>query len=218
MVVVVLGSQQLFPTPRGAPQFTARRERNWRTAPSGPQVKTVFVVGHYNCGAVKAALQLPSRTPGLVSCGPCPVYMLGPCSGSRVQPPLPLPWPKQPPPAFPPPAARQVNCWISDIREARNQAARELAALDSQERIDRLCELNVLRQVSRCTLWGGQKQPDRPAWVLHGSLPADPPLHHVKPAGLTASTRHTPLSGVPRVHQPRGAGRLGRRLGAVCLG
>ena len=36
-------------------------------------------IRHYNCGAVKAALQLPSRMPGL------------------------------------------VNCWIADIREARNQ-------------------------------------------------------------------------------------------------
>ncbi len=61
--------------------------------------------GHYQCGAVKAALQLPSRTPGL------------------------------------------VNCWISDIREARNRAAGELAALDTEERAARLCELNVLRQV-----------------------------------------------------------------------
>jgi len=69
------------------------------------QVKTVLLCGHYHCGAVKAALQLPSCTPGL------------------------------------------VNCWISDIREARNQAAPELAALGSEERVSRLCELNVLRQV-----------------------------------------------------------------------
>lgn len=69
------------------------------------KVKTIMVCGHYNCGAVKAALELPSRTPGL------------------------------------------VNCWISDIREARNQAARELASLDPAERVSRLCELNVLRQV-----------------------------------------------------------------------
>ena len=40
----------------------------------------------------------------------------------------------------------QVNCWISDIREARNQAARELAALDPEAAVARLCELNVLRQ------------------------------------------------------------------------
>lgn len=69
------------------------------------KVKTVLLCGHYHCGAVKAALQLPSCTPGL------------------------------------------VNCWISDIREARNQAAPELAALGSEERVSRLCELNVLRQV-----------------------------------------------------------------------
>ncbi|KAI8466903.1 MAG: carbonic anhydrase [Monoraphidium minutum] len=69
------------------------------------KVKTVIVCGHYGCGAVRAALELPSRTAGL------------------------------------------VNCWISDIREARNQGARELAALKPEERVKRLCELNVTRQV-----------------------------------------------------------------------
>ncbi|GBF97427.1 carbonic anhydrase [Raphidocelis subcapitata] len=69
------------------------------------KVKTVIVCGHYNCGAVRAALELPSRTPGL------------------------------------------VNCWISDIREARNQAAAELEALGPDDAVARLCELNVLRQV-----------------------------------------------------------------------
>ena len=69
------------------------------------RVKTVMVTGHYGCGAVRAALSLPSRTPGL------------------------------------------VNCWISDIREARNQAARELSSLPPERQVRRLCELNVLRQV-----------------------------------------------------------------------
>ena len=53
----------------------------------------------------RGALQLPSRTPGL------------------------------------------VNCWISDIREARNQATSELAKMEPEAAVARLCELNVLRQV-----------------------------------------------------------------------
>eukprot|EP00879_Flechtneria_rotunda_P033498 GHRR01037110.1.p1 GENE.GHRR01037110.1~~GHRR01037110.1.p1 ORF type:complete len:273 (+),score=102.38 GHRR01037110.1:180-998(+) len=69
------------------------------------QVKTIILCGHYNCGAVKAALQLPHTTPGL------------------------------------------VNCWISDIRECRNQAEAELRGLDPEQQLARLCELNVLRQV-----------------------------------------------------------------------
>ncbi|KAG1670190.1 hypothetical protein FOA52_014966 [Chlamydomonas sp. UWO 241] len=69
------------------------------------KVKVIIVCGHYGCGAVKAALSLPSKTTGL------------------------------------------VNCWISDIRECRNQHHNELKALGSQEeQVDRLCELNVMRQ------------------------------------------------------------------------
>jgi hypothetical protein len=59
------------------------------------QVKTIIVTGHYNCGAVKAALQLPHTTPGL------------------------------------------VNCWISDIRECRNQAEAELRGLDPEQQLAR---------------------------------------------------------------------------------
>ncbi|PNH10217.1 Carbonic anhydrase 2 [Tetrabaena socialis] len=40
-----------------------------------------------------------------------------------------------------------VNCWISDIRQCRNEHRSELMALPTLEaQIDRLCELNVLRQ------------------------------------------------------------------------
>jgi carbonic anhydrase len=59
------------------------------------QVKTIILCGHYNCGAVKAALQLPHTTPGL------------------------------------------VNCWISDIRECRNQAGGELRGLDPEQQLAR---------------------------------------------------------------------------------
>jgi hypothetical protein len=50
-----------------------------------PQVKTIIVCGHYNCGAVKAALTMPASNPGKLNV---------------------------------------VNCWIADIREARNQVGR----------------------------------------------------------------------------------------------
>lgn len=68
------------------------------------KVKVIICCGHYGCGAVKGALTMPSKTPGL------------------------------------------VNCWISDIRECRNQHAEELGELQFQDQVDRLCELNVMRQ------------------------------------------------------------------------
>lgn len=69
------------------------------------KVKSIITCGHYGCGAVKAALRLPSKTQGL------------------------------------------VNCWISDIRECRNQHFKELKALGStEEQVNKLCELNVIRQ------------------------------------------------------------------------
>lgn len=39
-----------------------------------------------------------------------------------------------------------VNCWISSIRDIRNQYAPELETLSPEEQHDRLCELNVMRQ------------------------------------------------------------------------
>lgn len=39
-----------------------------------------------------------------------------------------------------------VNCWISDIRECRNQHEDELRAMDDPTQVDRLVELNVMRQ------------------------------------------------------------------------
>eukprot|EP00798_Chlamydomonas_sp_ICE-L_P008114 gene8114-1361_t len=68
-------------------------------------VNTIIVCGHYKCGAVKAALTLPSKTPGL------------------------------------------TNCWITDIRETRNQNMAELSALSEEKQVEKLCEYNVLRQV-----------------------------------------------------------------------
>ena len=68
------------------------------------KVKVIICCGHYGCGAVKGALTMPSKTPGL------------------------------------------VNLWISDIRECRNQHCDELSELPLDDQIDRLCELNVMRQ------------------------------------------------------------------------
>ncbi|GLC39264.1 hypothetical protein PLESTB_001649800 [Pleodorina starrii] len=69
------------------------------------KVRNIILCGHYGCGAVKAALKMPSKTHNL------------------------------------------VNCWISDIRECRNQHRAELMALPNLDaQTDRLCELNVLRQ------------------------------------------------------------------------
>lgn len=70
------------------------------------KVKNIIVCGHYNCGAVKAALQLPCNTPGL------------------------------------------VNCWISGIRDCRNNHEEELREVkDPAAQVDLLCELNVKKQV-----------------------------------------------------------------------
>ena len=68
------------------------------------KVKVIICCGHYGCGAVKGALTMPSKAPGL------------------------------------------VNLWISDIRECRNQHCDELSELPLNDQIDRLCELNVMRQ------------------------------------------------------------------------
>jgi hypothetical protein len=55
-------------------------------------------------------------------------------------------------PASNPGKLNVVNCWISDIREAKNQAAKELATMDTDAAVARLCELNVMRQVGEG--WG----------------------------------------------------------------
>eukprot|EP00887_Chlorella_sp_A99_P004090 scaffold23.g4090.t1 len=68
-------------------------------------VKHVIVCGHYNCGAVKAALTLPCKTPGV------------------------------------------VNLWINDIRDTRNKNTRVLRALKGDAQVNKLVELNVIRQV-----------------------------------------------------------------------
>lgn len=70
------------------------------------KVKHIIVCGHYGCGAVKAALELPNKSPGL------------------------------------------VNLWIQDIRDERDCHAEELRSFKSSEdRVNRLVELNVMRQV-----------------------------------------------------------------------
>ncbi|KAK9814570.1 hypothetical protein WJX72_008004 [[Myrmecia] bisecta] len=69
------------------------------------KVKHIIICGHYNCGAVRAALTLPAKTSGL------------------------------------------VNLWISDIRDVRNANETQLRELDAHDQLDRLCELNVIRQL-----------------------------------------------------------------------
>lgn len=70
------------------------------------KVKHVIVCGHYNCGAVKAALELPCKTPGL------------------------------------------VNLWIQDIRDVRDNNVDTLMAMSQgMDRVNKLVELNVMRQV-----------------------------------------------------------------------
>jgi len=69
------------------------------------KVKHIIVCGHYNCGAVKGALTMPGKAPGL------------------------------------------VNMWISDIKDTRNKHAEELSKLQGSAQINRLVELNAVRQV-----------------------------------------------------------------------
>jgi carbonic anhydrase len=40
-----------------------------------------------------------------------------------------------------------IDHWLSPVREAAHDHRQELAGLDGDARLDRLCELNVLRQV-----------------------------------------------------------------------
>jgi carbonic anhydrase len=70
------------------------------------RVKHIIVCGHYNCGAVRGALELPCASSGL------------------------------------------VNLWIQDIRDVRDKNVEVLRELRTQtERVDKLVELNVMRQV-----------------------------------------------------------------------
>lgn len=69
------------------------------------KVKHIIVCGHYNCGAVRAALTMPSKTPGL------------------------------------------VNLWITDIRDTRDKNVDVLRRLKGDAQVDKLVELNVMRQV-----------------------------------------------------------------------
>jgi carbonic anhydrase len=70
------------------------------------KVKHIIVCGHFNCSAVRAALDLPCKTSGL------------------------------------------VNLWIQDIRNVRDKFASELLSIeDSQERWNKLVELNIAQQV-----------------------------------------------------------------------
>lgn len=68
-------------------------------------VKHVLVCGHTNCGAVKAALTLPSSS------------------------------------------ALLTNCWISQIRDIRNQHVDELVSLPLDKQVAHLVKLNVMKQV-----------------------------------------------------------------------
>ena len=86
-------------------------------------VKHVMVCGHTNCGAVKAALTLPSSS------------------------------------------ALLTNCWISQIRDIRNQHVDELVKLPFEEQAAHLVKLNVMKQVFNvCTspvlqqMWEGGKE------------------------------------------------------------
>ena len=70
------------------------------------KVKHVIVCGHYGCGAVRASLELPCKSGGL------------------------------------------VNLWIQDIRGVRDTHVDTLLAIPpGEERVNKLVELNVMRQV-----------------------------------------------------------------------
>lgn len=47
-----------------------------------------------------------------------------------------------------------VNLWLQDIRATRDEHIESLRRLRTEARVDRLVELNVMRQV--IPLWGGQ--------------------------------------------------------------
>lgn len=61
-----------------------------------------------------------------------------------------------------------VNLWIQDIRDTRDKNIEVLRKLRGPEQVDKLVELNVMRQVgARCTRWS---TPARQAtWLLRRS-------------------------------------------------
>ncbi|UJF24756.1 carbonic anhydrase [Suttonella sp. R2A3] len=67
------------------------------------KVKDIIVGGHYDCGAIKAALSMEDFG--------------------------------------------MMNNWLSAIKDTYVESSREFHLMDKQQEIDRLCELNVMKQV-----------------------------------------------------------------------